>query len=72
MAFHRSIVLPGPFYLLDVFSLVEPAGETKTEFLFRNRLYMKSRHAEGGKILLKDVPSPSIPKTQTPFAKDPA
>lgn len=61
----KTLFIPAPFHRLDVFSLIEPAGETETEKLFCERLYLKDRNAEGGRILLREMPSYSIPKHWT-------
>lgn len=60
--FYRDVILPGPFYRIQLFWLIEPVETTETETVYRNRLYMVDQHSEGGKILLKDQPAYSMPR----------
>lgn len=67
--FHRVIALPDPFLSLELFALVEPVAETDEEVVYRHRLYLVDRHAEGGKVLIKDRPAYSVPKPAAPHGE---
>ncbi|MFV0411369.1 MAG: hypothetical protein ACK5LJ_17230 [Paracoccus sp. (in: a-proteobacteria)] len=58
----REVALPAPFHKVQIFSLIEPVEETETETVFRNRLYMINRFAEGGRVLLMDCTAYSLPR----------
>ncbi|NUB43648.1 hypothetical protein GEU84_004560 [Fertoebacter nigrum] len=60
--FHQTIRLPAPFHMIEVFSLVEPVGETETEVHFGHRLYMVVPRAKGGKVLLMEGHGYTLPK----------
>lgn len=63
---HQRIILPAPWYGIELFDLVEPVRETSTEVIYRKRLYMVERRTEGGRVLIKSGPEFAMPKVATP------
>ncbi|ULB09559.1 hypothetical protein ORIO_06425 [Cereibacter azotoformans] len=59
---HQRIILPPPWHALEVFDLVEQVRETESDLVYRKRLYMVDRQAEGGRVLIKSGPEFSMPK----------
>ena len=62
---HERITLPAPWYGIELFDLVEPVRETESETVYRKRLYMVERRAEGGRLLIKSGPEFTMPKVAT-------
>ena len=62
---HEWIALPAPWYGIEVFDLVEPVRETGSDTVYRKRLYLVDRRAEGGRMLIKSGPEFAMAKVAT-------
>lgn len=66
MFWHQKISAPAPFYQLELISMVEPVAESEGEITFAHRLYLVSPYAEGGRVLLRQMPAHKLAKALPP------
>lgn len=57
MFWTQNVIVPAPFYKIEMFSITEPVAESEGEITFAHRLYMVSPHADGGRVLLRQLPA---------------
>lgn len=66
MFWTQTLSVPAPFYKIVLFSITEPVAESEGEITFAHRLYMVSPYAEGGRVLLRQMPAYTLQKVLAP------
>lgn len=66
MFWTKTFEVPAPFYKIVLFSIIEPVAESEGEITFAHRLYMVSPHAEGGRVLLRQMQAYTLQKVLAP------
>lgn len=63
MFWTQTFLVPAPFHRVEFFSITEPVAESEGEITFAHRLYMVSPFAEGGRVLLRQMPAYALQKS---------
>lgn len=66
MFWPQTFSVAPPFHKIVLFSIIEPVAESEGEITFAHCLYMVSPYAEGGRVLLRQMPAYTLQKVLAP------